>query len=133
MSKARSILLIEDNHKVRSYYSDHLKLKCPDYVILEAATGQTGLDLYQQQSIDCVVLDLSLPDMSGFEVLARLIPVGSKPPVPVVILTSIDSGVLLEVGKSNGAFMALQKDNTSGDELSRVVRTAIATNGVETP
>ena len=60
---SKSILLIEDNHKVRRYYADHLKLICPHYVILEAASGQTGLDLYYWQTIDCVVLDLSLPDI----------------------------------------------------------------------
>jgi CheY-like chemotaxis protein len=126
MADATSILLIEDNNKVRRYYAEHLKRICPSYVIVEAVTGRTGLDLYQWQIFDCVVLDLSLPDMSGFEVLAKLVPTPSQPRVPVIILSSTDSRALLEVAKPKGAFAALQKDLTSGDDLDRIVRSAMA-------
>jgi len=125
MPDAKSILLIEDSDIVRNYYADHLKLRSPYYVILEAATGRTGLDLYQSRKIDCVILDLSLPDVSGFEVLAKLVPIASQPLVPVVVLTSLSSGALLDVAKRNGAFAALQKDLTSGDDLEKVVLNAM--------
>jgi CheY-like chemotaxis protein len=126
MADAKSILLIEDHDVVRRYYADHLRLVSPGYFIYEAVTGQTGLDLYHWQTIDCVILDLSLPDMSGFQVLAKLVPTPSQPLVPVVILTSINSQSILEVAKQKGAFIALQKDLTSGDELSRVMLKAMA-------
>jgi DNA-binding response OmpR family regulator len=48
-----------------------------------AATGQDGLEIYQTQPIDCVVLEMDLTDMSGFEVLVRLVPVASKPKWPL--------------------------------------------------
>jgi DNA-binding response OmpR family regulator len=74
MADAKSILLIEDNDTIRGYYADHLRLVFPDHVICEAATGQTGLSLFQSQTIHCVILDLSLPDLSGFEVLTKFPP-----------------------------------------------------------
>jgi DNA-binding NarL/FixJ family response regulator len=37
--------------------------------------GQSGLALYRSRRIDCVVLELSLPDQSGFQTLAELVPV----------------------------------------------------------
>ena len=126
MADTKSILLIEDNAIVRRYYTDHLKRSSPHYVILEAANGRTGLDLYQSRPIDCVVLDLSLPDVSGFEVLAKLVPSVSQPLVPVVVLTSLSSAALLDVAKKNGAFAALQKDLTSGDDLDKVLLKAMA-------
>jgi DNA-binding NarL/FixJ family response regulator len=126
MADGKSILLIEDNDIVRRYYADYLRLIFPGSFVFEAASGQSGLDLYYWQTIDCVVLDLSLPDMSGFEVLAKLVPIGAQPLVPVVILTSIDSRSLLEVAKRKGAFVALQKDLTCGDELAKVVLRAMA-------
>lgn len=129
MADFKSILIIEDNDKVRRYYAEHLI--SPHHVIFEAATGQAGLDLYRSQPIDCVVLDLSLPDMSGFELLPKLVPVAAQPPVPVVILTSLESGALLEVAKLNGAFAGLQKDTTSGDDLAHVVVRAMSAIPVE--
>ena len=131
MTSVKSILFIEDNEKVRRYYTEHL---ISHYrIIHHAATGQIGLDFYRSHTIDCVILDLSLPDMSGFEVLAKLIPVPSWPRVPVVILTSHDSGALLEVAKVNGAFAGLLKGDTSGDDLAKVVVKAMAAIPVEKP
>lgn len=126
MADRTSILLIEDHDIIRRYYADRLRQVLPDSVIVEAATGQTGLNLFERHTIDCVILDLSLPDMSGFEVLAKLIPVAAQPRVPVVVLTAIDNGPLLQAAESNGAVAALQKDLTSADELVTHVRRAMA-------
>src|SRR5678809_42300 len=109
----------------RRYYSDHLRQVFPGYFIFEATTGKTGLDLYEWQPINCVILYLSLPDMSGFHVLSQMVPNPSQPLVPVVILTSINSQSILEVAKQKGAFIALQKDLTPGDELARVIQKAL--------
>jgi DNA-binding NarL/FixJ family response regulator len=125
MATRKSILLIEDHHLIRGYYADRLRDCFADTVIIEATTGQTGLDLFQWQTIDCVILDLTLPDMSGFEVLAKLIPDAACPRVPVVVLTAIDNGPLLQAAESNGAFVALQKDRTSADELVTHIRRAM--------
>ena len=125
MADTKRILLIEDNDIVRRYYAERLRKLLCDCVILEAVTGQTGLDLFQWQTIDCVILDLSLPDMSGFEVLAKLVPVAAEPAVAVIILTSFDHHSLLEAAQHKGAFSALQKDLTSADELATHVRRAM--------
>ena len=125
MADTKSILLIEDHDVVRRYYADHLRQVFPGYFILEATTGKTGLDLYEWQPINCVILDLSLPDMSGFQVLSQMVPNPSQPLVPVVILTSINSQSILEVAKQKGAFIALQKDLTPGDELARAIHKAL--------
>jgi CheY-like chemotaxis protein len=131
MADAQSILLIEDNDVIRRYYADRLRQILSDCVIVEAATGQTGLDIFQWQTIDCVILDLSLPDMSGFEVLEKLVPVAAEPLVPVLILTALDNGDLLQAAESKGAFLALQKDLTCADELATYIRRAMTVIPVE--
>ena len=131
MADIKSILLIEDNDIVRRYYADRLKTLLSECAILEAVTGQTGLGLFQSQAIDCVILDLSLPDMSGFEVLAKLVPVAAKPLVPVVVLTSFDHRALLEAAERKGAFLALQKDRISADELATYIRRVMTVIPVE--
>ena len=127
MSDATSILLIDGHHTDRQYYAHRLQVSSPDYVIFEALTGQAGLDLYHSQSIDCVILELELPDMSGFEVLAKLVPIARRPAVPVIVLTKFTNQALLQVATMTGAFVALQKHATAGEHLHEVVSTAQAT------
>jgi DNA-binding NarL/FixJ family response regulator len=127
MSNAKLILLIDDHHKDRHYYAHRLKVSSPDFVIFEAATGQAGLDLFTAYPIDCVILELALPDISGFVVLAKLVPIARRPQVPVVVLTEFSNQGLLEVAVTNGAFVSLPKITTSGATLDQVVHKAVAT------
>ena len=54
---------------------------------MTAGTGAEGLDLLNEQRFDCVVLDLRLPDMSGFEVLEALRSDDSLSKSPVIVFT----------------------------------------------
>jgi len=122
----KSILFTDGHDKDRQYYAQRLKATCPDLRIYEAASGKTGLELYYANLIDCVVLELGLPDMSGFEILTKLVPIARAPEVPVIILTKLTSLSLLQVAKLNGAQAILQKDTASGDHLEQAVLKALA-------
>jgi CheY-like chemotaxis protein len=52
--------------------------------VLEAATGLQGLQRAQQERFDLLLLDLDLPDITGFEVLSKLENTHETPPVVVV-------------------------------------------------
>jgi CheY-like chemotaxis protein len=124
---SKSILFIEGEDRNRQYYAERLKAACPDLRIYEAASGKTGLKLYDAHLIDCVILELGLPDMSGFEVLTKLVPVARAPEVPVIVLTHLSSLPLLQVARLNGAQTVLQKATASGDDLEKAVLKALAT------
>jgi Response regulator receiver domain len=68
VSDATTILLIDDDRDYRAYCAQRLHASARNYDVVEAATGQAGLDLCARQPIDCVVLEIDLPDMPGFEV-----------------------------------------------------------------
>ena len=123
---SKSILLIDGNALDRQYYAGRLKESCPDLLIYEAASGTSGLELYHANLIDCVILELRLPDMSGFEVLTTLIPIARTPEVPVIVLTVVSNLALLQVAKLNGAQAILQKLTASGDQLVTSVERALA-------
>src|SRR5204863_165810 len=57
------------------------------FKILLARTGAAALAALREGSFDCVVLDLRLPDMSGFELLARVQQDGELRRTPVVVFT----------------------------------------------
>ena len=61
-SLTTSVLLIDGSHNQRVYWAEQLKRCSPDYEIIEASDGQSGLDIYRSRRIDCVVLEIDLPD-----------------------------------------------------------------------
>ena len=126
---AVSILLIDANHQDRQWCVQRLSLGSPNYQVFEAANGQSGLNIYRSCFIDCVVLELDLPDMSGFEVLRNLVPNAHRPEAAVIVLTRITNESLLEVAIRNGAQASLLKTQTSGDTLDKAILTAISTVG----
>ena len=95
-------------------------------MIFNAASGKTGISVYETVSIDCVVLEIDLADMSGFEILVQLVP--TRPPkVGVVVLTRLTNPFLLELALKNGALAALYKGSTPGDVLDKTILRAFST------
>ena len=127
MSDPRHILLIDGNEEDRHYYALRLHESFPGYIVIQAETGLAGLTFYEQHSVDCVVLELDLPDMSGFEVLTRLVPRVRHPQVAVIVLTLLRNEYLLTLALLNGAQAALLKNMASGDILQKTILKAIAT------
>ena len=121
-----SLLFIDGDYHDRDYYVGRLRLCLPDSAIFEAATGKIGLQLYDRKPVDCVILEIDLPDMSGFEVLVQLVPVARCPEVTVVVLTRLQYAPLLELTLMSGAQAALRKSLTPGDLLHKTVLKAIA-------
>ncbi len=83
--RRKRLLVVEDNPAEQ--LSIRELLGYDDVDILVAATGDEALRTVQEQSVDCVVLDLRLPDMSGFEVLERIRDTPELNDLPVVVFT----------------------------------------------
>ena len=127
MSDATTVLLIDADPHYRDYYAQRLHASSPNYDVVHAATGRSGLDICARQPIDCVVLEIDLSDMSGFEVLAKLAPRAYRPEIAVIVLTRLPNQFLLDVAIKNGAQAALQKTVGSGDLLEQAILNAIST------
>jgi len=84
----KALLLVEDD--ANSRLSVKKLLDGSDVQISEAETGQQALDLLQAQSFDCMILDLSLPDMTGFEILNKINTNGKIAKCPVIVYTGRD-------------------------------------------
>jgi DNA-binding response OmpR family regulator len=83
MPKAR-IVVVEDEPAIRRGVADALRLT--GYEVAEAGDGSVGLKEAQSGGVDLVLLDLMLPKLDGFQVLAELRRV--CPTRPVIILTA---------------------------------------------
>jgi CheY-like chemotaxis protein len=121
-----TILFIDANDTERTVFVEELKCRSPDYQILEATDGESGLSLYRSQWIDCVILAVELPDCSGFRVLGDLIPIARRPNVAVLMLTNNAQRGLHQIAIQNGAYACFIKAFTSGEDLDRAIQRAMA-------
>lgn len=103
VSSPSTILFIDANHQDCDYFAQRLRRSSPDSVMIQATTGQTGLAICNRQAIDCVVLELDLRDISGFEVLLKLVPRACYPEIAVIVFTRISNPYLLDATISNSA------------------------------
>jgi HAMP domain-containing protein/CheY-like chemotaxis protein/signal transduction histidine kinase len=83
--RRRRLLVVEDNKAEQMSIRE--LLGHDDIEIVNAGTGQEALDILRHEACDCVVLDLRLPDMSGFEVLECMRGEAALADVPVVVFT----------------------------------------------
>ena len=95
--------------------------------MLEVRDGQSGLELFRSRRIDCIITELYLPDMSGYEFLIKVVPDANKPTIAVVMLTRTVWKTLKDIALQHGAQAFLVKRFTAGDELVTVIQKAIAT------
>jgi CheY-like chemotaxis protein/CHASE3 domain sensor protein len=77
----RQLLVVDDDASARA--AVRTLLKDDEVSIDEAASGEDALAMIAGKAYDCIVLDLGLPGMSGFDLLERLSRGGSTPPVVV--------------------------------------------------
>ena len=95
------ILLIDDSATIRLHLK--LLLEPRDFTILEAATGKDGLDIFKNNEVDLVILDMELPDIHGLKVLEK-IKSSNKSKVPVIVLSGVnDSEVVRDTYKLGAA------------------------------
>jgi HAMP domain-containing protein/CheY-like chemotaxis protein/signal transduction histidine kinase len=84
-SRRKRLLLVEDDAAERRSVTE--LLGSDDIEIIPVDTGASALLQLRDIAIDCVVLDLKLPDMSGFEVLERIRDDAALRDIPVVVFT----------------------------------------------
>jgi HAMP domain-containing protein/CheY-like chemotaxis protein/signal transduction histidine kinase len=81
----KRLLVIEDNEAEQMSIAE--LLGHDDIEVVTTGTGAEALDLLNEERFDCVVLDLRLPDMSGFDLLKELRADDSLSDIPVIVFT----------------------------------------------
>lgn len=109
------ILVIDDERAIRRYLRTSLAVH--GHEVVEAATGQEGLDLVLARRPDLVVLDLGLPDIDGVEVTRRL---REWSATPIIILSVRDREDDKVAALDAGADDYLTKPFGIGELLARI-------------
>ncbi|WP_246317669.1 HAMP domain-containing protein [Hyphomicrobium methylovorum] len=111
-SDRKRLLIVEDDAAER--FSIAELLENADIEILTAADGTSAIDILNSQAVDCVVLDLKLPDMTGFELLERMCASAELRDIPVVVFTG-------------------RELSTEEDKKIRQLARTVVVKGVESP
>jgi DNA-binding response OmpR family regulator len=110
-----TLLIIDDDEELCAMLAEYL---APEgFVTASAATGPAGLELLVRSPVDLVVLDVMLPELSGFEVLRRLRTISR---VPVIMLTARGEEVDRVVGLEMGADDYLPKPFSPRELIARI-------------
>ncbi len=117
------LLIVDDSPEDRELYR---RLLAQDrehaYEILEAETGEEGLDVARERSPDCLLLDYRLPDVDGLEFLSRLL---TEKLVAVIVLTGQGNEAVAVEAMKSGAQDYLLKGSVTRDRLQHAVQNAI--------
>jgi adenylate cyclase len=82
------ILAVDDNQINREMLSRRLVRE--GYTVATAENGRRALEMIRQQSFDLVLLDVMMPEMNGYEVLARLKADEALRHIPVIVISALD-------------------------------------------
>lgn len=93
----KTILIIEDEEDIRDILRHYLGKE--NFKVREAEDGKAGIRLVGNENIDLIILDLMLPDISGYDVCKNI---SLKYNIPIIMLTAkgdiVDKLLGLELG-----------------------------------
>jgi signal transduction histidine kinase len=123
-SPRRRILIVDDSPEDRELYRRLLKSLGGEWALVEAGSGDEGLERAAAERPDCILLDYQLPDVDGLEFLDALGRRGRNH-VPVVMVTGQGSEDVAASAVKGGAHEYLVKGKVTRDSLERALRSAI--------
>jgi two-component system KDP operon response regulator KdpE len=78
------ILIIEDDLTIIESITLIMQVSWPDAELMPTQSGQDGIEILEKEVIDVIILDIGLPDISGFDVLKKI---RTFSDVPIIVLT----------------------------------------------
>src|SRR5512144_433719 len=124
--KKYSILLIDDDDSLRRVIE--FSLTEAGHKVQPAASGEEGLRLFESTPFDAVITDITMPGMSGMEVLARVH--GLDPGLPVIMITAYGTIENAVQAMKQGAFDYITKP-FNRDELRMTLDKALRMRRLE--
>lgn len=102
----KKVLIVDDVDINRMILSDAFHDR---YIVMEAENGAVALEILMNQSIDVVLLDIVMPIMDGFQVLAEMKKNNMIDKIPVFLITAETTNQYLEKGYQLGAVDVITK------------------------
>jgi len=101
MADKPTVLVVDDDSFLSGIYAAQLELE--QFSVIVARDGEEGIKAAQKEKPACVLLDILMPKLDGFEVLRRLKADVSTKDIPVIMLTNLGQKEDIERAISGGA------------------------------
>lgn len=121
----KHILIVEDNEAINRLIETNLMMY--GYTCEKAFDGQTALHLIKNNTYDLIILDVMLPQMTGFELLDKI----HGHPTPVIMLTALDTVSDKVIGLKKGADDYITKPFEAVELLARIEAVLRRSNKVD--
>src|SRR5882724_10585701 len=118
-SPAKRVLIVDDHPMMRQGLAQLIDNEPDLKVVAEADTGGQGLDIVVAQKLDLAVVDISLPDKNGLELIKDIRAV--KPELPILIVSMHDEALYAERVLRAGARGYIMKQE-GGKKLLQAIR-----------
>ena len=118
-----NLLIIEDDEAIRMGLNYYLKEE--SFNVIDAKNAKEGKELYKNNKIDIVLLDINLPDQNGFELFKELKKIKE---IPIIFLTANDLEVSIVRGLDMGADDYITKPFKARELVSRIKNVLRRTN-----
>jgi len=112
-----SLLIVDDD---KAYLFELIHILRPEYKLYSAKEGISALKVAEENIPDLILLDIVLPGMSGYEVLAELRKSDKTKNIPVIFITGISEADDEYMGLNMGAVDYIQKPFNHKVVLNRV-------------
>ena len=115
-----SVLFVEDDEVLSKMYARQFDMESMHYT--HAKDGKSALDLLKIIRPSIILLDISLPDIDGFEVLKQIKSDQHIASIPVVIMSNFSRPEDIEWGKKLGAIKFVEKASLVPSDVVDIVR-----------
>ena len=117
------VLVVDDSPTETYQFKDMLENL--GYEVITAENGKDGVEIAVKEQPDCVLMDIVMPDMNGFQATRQICRGDKTSHIPVIIVSSKDQETDKVWGERQGAKGYVTKP-VSGDELVKVMKSVMS-------
>ncbi|AKS37274.1 transcriptional regulator [Anoxybacillus gonensis] len=113
--RVETVLLVDDEEEIIELMKDFLEAE--GYNVLTASNGLEALSILEKQAVHCVLLDIMMPNQSGFTTCKKIREISD---VPILFLTAVQDDTDKIRGLNIGADDYIVKSATPGEIVARI-------------
>jgi len=121
----KKILIVDDERALLTVLSD--MVRSLNYDVIEAIDGVDALKKYAEHHPNMIILDILMPNKSGFDVLEDL-KILHESPIPIIILSNLSGDEDMKRGSALGAVDYITKANFTLKEIMGKINKAFEIN-----